>query len=144
MKFRFFIWDAANERFFGTNSSAIAATWAKETGCAVVDADAGIVMGIGESKARIEDAPCRKRAFDIGDTVSWSSQAGGHAKKKVGVVVAIVAAGQYPSREDFPSLHRSAGVGMHRDHPSYVVRVKGAGLYWPRAKTLNLATQAAE
>lgn len=141
MKYRFLIWDAANTRFLGTNNSATAARWAKHTGCAVVDAQAGTVAGLGQSRQQVEAAPDLKTGaqhrFAVGDTVAWTSQAGGYAKTKVGVVVAVVPAGEYPSREDYASLYRNAGVGMPRDHESYVVRVKGGGVYWPRAKALT-------
>lgn len=43
-------------------------------------------------------------AFGIGDTVRWSSQAGGVRKEKVGEVVAVVAAKSLPNREQFLSL----------------------------------------
>ena len=145
MKYRFLIWDAANTRFLGTDNSATAARWAKHTGCAVVDTQAGTVNGLGQSRQHVEAAPDLKTGaphrFAVGDTATWTSQAGGYAKDKVGVVVAVVPAGQYPSREDFPSLYRNAGVGMHRDHESYVVHVKGAGVYWPRTRALSLATE---
>lgn len=146
MKYRFLIWDAANTRFLGTNSSAAAARWAKHTGCAVVDAQAGTVAGLGESRRHVEAAPDLKtgapRRFAVGDAVAWTSKAGGYAKDKAGVVVAVVPAGKYPPRDEYASLYRNAGVGMHRDHESYVVHVKGAGVYWPRAKALSLVAES--
>jgi len=86
--------------------------------------------------------------FQVGDQVTWTSQAGGHTKTKAGTVVAVVPAGAYPDREKFPRLYRSAGVGLKRGHLSYVVHVvmpsgRGAGtVYWPRAAALALAAGA--
>lgn len=85
--------------------------------------------------------------FSTGDTVTWTSQAGGVSKSKSGVVVAVVPAKTLPSKADFPGLYRGVGIGSSRDHESYVVRVK-TGLsatrdYWPRAAALSLAPSAA-
>ena len=50
--------------------------------------------------------------------------------------------GKQPDRK-FEQLYRGTGVGIGRDHVSYVVRVPGktaksAGtLYWPRAASLS-------
>lgn len=74
--------------------------------------------------------------FKIGDKVTWVSSAGGFGKRKNGEVVAVVPARTLPSRDDFPTLHKK-GIGSPRDHVSYVVRVEGAGLYWPRANHLG-------
>lgn len=82
--------------------------------------------------------------FKLGDGVEWTSQSGGYTKSKAGLVEQVVAAGALPDRERFPHLYRSAGVGMPRDHESYVVRVPGksaksAGtVYWPRVALLKL------
>ena len=80
-------------------------------------------------------------AFGIGDTVRWSSQAGGVRKEKVGEVVAVVAAKLLPNREQFLSLYKGAGIGISRDHESYVVRVRTGKTatkdYWPRANSLS-------
>lgn len=79
----------------------------------------------------------------VGDAVTWSSQAGGSTKIKVGVIEQVVAPKTYPDRERFPQLYRGSGVGLCREHVSYVVRVPGktpksAGtLYWPRAASLS-------
>lgn len=78
--------------------------------------------------------------FKVGDRVSWTSQAGGYSKTKTGSVAAVVRPGEYPDRAQFLSLYRGAGVGIARDHESYVVTVKGAGVYWPRVKALNAAS----
>lgn len=80
-------------------------------------------------------------AFGIGDTVRWSSQAGGVRKEKVGDVVAVVAAKSLPNREQFLSLYKGAGIGISRDHESYVVRVRTGKTatkdYWPRVNSLS-------
>lgn len=75
--------------------------------------------------------------FHINQRVRWTSQAGGSTKTKSGIVVHVVNAGCVPPRENFPSLHRSSGVGLPRDHESYVVRV-GTKVYWPRVSGLHL------
>lgn len=74
--------------------------------------------------------------FDVGDEVQWTSQAGGNTKTKVGVIAQVVPAKAYPDRERFLSLHKNSGIGMHRDHVSYVVLVKNKP-YWPVAKRLS-------
>jgi len=83
--------------------------------------------------------------FTLGDTVTWTSQSAGFEKAKTGTVEQVLAPKTYPDRERFEQLYRGPGVGLARDHESYVVRVpgktaKGAGkLYWPRAKALSHA-----
>ena len=56
----------------------------------------------------------------------------------------VVAAKTYPNRAAFKSLYSGAGVGISRDHQSYVVAVeagktKGSSVrfYWPRAWQLK-------
>jgi hypothetical protein len=84
-------------------------------------------------------------AISLGDTVKWSSQSAGYTKEKTGIVEEVVSAKGVPSRERFPQLYKSAGVGLPRDHVSYVVRVPGktaksAGTaYWPRVSGLTKA-----
>ena len=75
--------------------------------------------------------------IQLDDTVEWTSQAAGYTRTKVGVVVGLVPAGHLPDRDRFHSLYRSSGVGMPRDHVSYVVKVTGRGVYWPIAKKLR-------
>jgi len=79
----------------------------------------------------------------IGDLVTWDSQAGGNAKQKSGVIVAVIRMNLRPCREQFPDLHKM-GCGFGRDHESYVVRVdigkkpgKSFRHYWPRASALR-------
>lgn len=79
------------------------------------------------------------KRFELGATVTWTSQAGGHTVEKTGIVEQVVPPGSYPDRERFLSLYKSSGVGIHRDHESYVVRVKGRGVYWPRVSQLKAA-----
>jgi len=80
--------------------------------------------------------------LQVGDWVSWESQARGGYRKKTGEVVAIVPAGRQPSREDFPQLYRGPGVGLPRAHASYVVKVttgkrrRSFRVYWPVANRL--------
>ena len=77
------------------------------------------------------------RVINIGDEVEWTSQSQGHTRTKRGVVVGVIAAGFRPEREDFPTLYSGAGPGYARNHDSFVVRVKGRGLYWPIVKKLR-------
>lgn len=82
--------------------------------------------------------------FKFEDSVKWSSQAQGRHKTKVGIIVQVVPAGSYPDRDKFPKLYWGAGVGMSRNHESYVVAVdcgKTPGSstrhYWPRVSALS-------
>jgi hypothetical protein len=76
--------------------------------------------------------------FKINDIVTWTSQANGCWKQKVGIVAQVVAAGQLPDRDQFRTLYTGAGVGMARGHESYVVKV-GSRIYWPRVSALKAA-----
>lgn len=87
--------------------------------------------------------------LNIGDTVSWSSQAQGTTLHKVGVVVVVVPPGtevQDALRDvDTSGYKRLGGPGFARDRESYVVGVPPrAGsaslgtLYWPRLGALVL------
>jgi len=81
--------------------------------------------------------------FKVGDQASWVSQAAGYTKEKSGIVAEVVQPKCLPDRNRFPSLYANAGVGMWRDHVSYVVCVpgpsgRGVGKpYWPRVKQLR-------
>lgn len=84
--------------------------------------------------------------FKYEDSVKWSSQAQGSHKKKIGIVVQVVPAGEYPDREKFPRLYSGSGIGMSRNHESYVMAVdcgKNPGSlvrhYWPRVSALSKA-----
>jgi hypothetical protein len=82
-------------------------------------------------------------AFRYDDRVEWTSQSHGFRKTKRGRVAQVVSAGFLPDRVMFPELYRGAGIGMARDHESYVVLV-GSKPYWPRAKTLERASDNGE
>ncbi len=83
------------------------------------------------------------KTFQLGDRVKWWSAAGGGQADKVGEVVAIIRAGARPDN--------ISGVGLSRNHESYVVRASatsddnGRGqvrtkrprLYWPRVSKLE-------
>ena len=74
--------------------------------------------------------------FKVGDLVEWTSQSAGVSQRKVGRVVQVVPPGGKPEP-------RIAGVGMSRDHQSYVVMAAVDGRdrnkrYWPRASALVL------
>ena len=81
--------------------------------------------------------------FNIGDPVSWVSQANGSRVRKVGRIVKIIPANrgirtQYAYAE-FPASLK--GSGFSRDHESYVVECVvgkrgGTRLYWPRVSQL--------
>lgn len=75
--------------------------------------------------------------FKVGDQVQWTSQSGGYTKAKMGTVEEVVPARGYPDRERFQRLYKGSGVGLARDHVSYVVWVHGSGAYWPRANKLR-------
>lgn len=77
-------------------------------------------------------------AFLLGDSVSWTSQAGGFAKTKTGVVAQVVPAKSYPDRDRFKTLYTQSGVSMARDVESYVILV-GNKPYWPLPKRLSAA-----
>lgn len=81
--------------------------------------------------------------FIEGDCVAWTSQAAGVTKSKTGIIEQVVAPKTYPDRGRFLQLYKGPGVGLSRNHESYVVRVPGkteksAGkVYWPRANALT-------
>lgn len=78
------------------------------------------------------------KTFQIGDTVTWTSQAGGNAKTKTGEIVAVVPAACEPrncinGRWNF----RRIAVGF-RKHESYLIQVgDDKRLYWPLVKYLE-------
>lgn len=61
----------------------------------------------------------------IGDVVRWTSS----NVEKIGVIVAIVPAGQRPADVGYP---KAGGGGLSRDKESYIVR--GAPTYAPKRK----------
>lgn len=83
----------------------------------------------------------KPKTFSVGDTVTWTSQAGGRSKTKTGEVVAVV-----PHRRPLHSLQMAdtswkmshLGIYSMRDYESYLVQVgKSKRLYWPLVKYLE-------
>ena len=93
--------------------------------------------------------------FKIGSGVTWTSQAGGSTKTKVGTVVAVIPGGPKSAHSAISAINRLAKGGIHRSafgggwdrpHESYVVEVpQGTSgrakpvLYWPVASALKPA-----
>lgn len=73
----------------------------------------------------------------VGDKVTWTSQAQGFTKTKVGTVVQVVNPGNRPALDQSP--------GMSRNHKSYVIEVPNksgrgkAKRYWPVVSLLSKA-----
>jgi hypothetical protein len=87
-----------------------------------------------------------EKKFKMNQQVFWESQSAGVTKKKQGRILAVVDSGKRPDKEMYPSLYKGAGVGMQRNHESYVVGVdagKTAGssirVYWPLVSNLKAA-----
>jgi hypothetical protein len=91
--------------------------------------------------------------FNVGDRVTWRSQAGGTWKAKTGEVVEVVPAGVHPLRSrgaegraakyNLAPVDGAAGSSA-RKKVSYLVAVPAAGsgapkLYWPVASRLKAA-----
>lgn len=72
-----------------------------------------------------------------GDEVEWTSQSAAAHRTKRGIVERVVPAGVRP-----PKLSKNANPGQSRDHTSYLIRVKGKGLYWPRVSHLKLIKES--
>lgn len=87
-----------------------------------------------------------KETLAVGDAVTWESQSGGSVKTKSGVVAEVVRPGKYPDRDRFKKLYSGSGVGLSRDHTSYVIIVAGktstssGRQYWPRVTALKSTT----
>jgi hypothetical protein len=82
--------------------------------------------------------------FNPGNHVTWTSQAGGHAKTKTGLIVEVVPAhwpvGQAKIIDDDGFTVR-ADLFATRSHESYLVQVgKSKRLYWPLVKYLKRDT----
>lgn len=82
--------------------------------------------------------------FNLGQTVEWASQANGCTRIKRGQIVAVIPAGQAPSRDRAPGLFtKGTPIGMPRHHESYVVAVAGKTSrakpkhYWPLVSQLR-------
>lgn len=76
----------------------------------------------------------------VNDTVEWTSSSAGITRSKRGLVVEVIPANQFPTREK----RVEADVwGNIRNHESYLVRVPGKNaaskgkLYWPRVSQLK-------
>lgn len=93
------------------------------------------------------------KSFDVGDQVTWRSQAGGFEKKKVGTVVAIVGADENVLdviRSLDRKRYRKTGIrhmSGERDHVSYLIECNGGVkkdakmvLYWPRVAAIARAS----
>lgn len=87
--------------------------------------------------------------FTLGQTVTWSSQAGGATVRKKGKIVDVVPAGARPDREQFPTLYVGVGIGFGRKHESYVVEAVRLTnnpkhrpvIYWPIVSQLSLCPE---
>lgn len=76
--------------------------------------------------------------FQVGDTVTWTSQAGGNTKTKTGRVIAIVPANSNPRLALPLGFKLKSDALMMRDHESYLIQVgKSKWLYWPLVKYLK-------
>ena len=86
--------------------------------------------------------------MQLGDRVTWQSQAAGSTTEKTGEIVVVVPAFKLPyevmsdklKEENFPRRYD----GSARNHESYIVVVKAGKtdkarpvLYWPRASSLR-------
>ena len=76
--------------------------------------------------------------FELGDWVTWKSQAQGYEKSKTGLIVQVIA----PHERPLPK--QIIGAGWGRNHESYLVRVDPKPgskakpkFYWPRVSLLQ-------
>ncbi len=77
--------------------------------------------------------------YKVGDRVWWTSQAGGYATTKHGVIIAVVPAYRSPHSVIglSPGFCVRCDSSTVRRHESYLVRVgRRARLYWPRVGDL--------
>lgn len=77
--------------------------------------------------------------FQIGDTVTWTSQAGGKSKTKKGIVLYVIPPAIVPKNHVTAGGWNWKRVGVtFRDHESYLIQVgKSKRLYWPLVKYLE-------
>lgn len=80
--------------------------------------------------------------IELGTKVEWKSQAGGVTKKKQGLVVHVVPAGQAAEMNNGDFSIEFDLPAKPRPEESYIVRVENvrkgrAGLYWPPASKLK-------
>lgn len=89
---------------------------------------------------KIEYASNGNGGFEVGDEVTWISQAGSYTKSKLGVVAEVVEKGRTPDRIRFPAFYKTGGIGSSRKHKSYVVLVNNKP-YWPLVAKLKPSTK---
>lgn len=79
--------------------------------------------------------------FQIGDTVTWTSQAGGKSKTKKGIVLYVIPPAIVPKNHVTAGGWNWKRVGVtFRDHESYLIQVgNDKRLYWPLVKYLERA-----
>jgi len=77
-----------------------------------------------------------------GDTVSWTSHGRGSSVQRVGIVEAVIPAGQLPSAEHSKAVKSNY---LPRDRESYIVHVSAGPesrskgkLYWPHASLTKI------
>ncbi len=81
--------------------------------------------------------------FKVNDEVFWVSQAGGHEKEKIGIIVEVLPAGRSANKSKFRNWLDCSG--LPRKHESYIVCVgtrpgskARPKYYWPRVSALKL------
>jgi hypothetical protein len=81
--------------------------------------------------------------FSIGDTVTWVSKSKGYTRRKIGVVVVVVAPHENPGEVWCKTGLRKCTpyFGTSRRHQSYMIDVDGVA-YWPRVSQLKYANKA--
>ena len=90
--------------------------------------------------------------FSVGDKVTWTSQAHGTRKTKIGEIAAVVPAGDrsgrpiYRLQDERPGKYLATHIDTNwatRDEESYLVAVESGNtkgtiwLYWPRVSWLR-------
>lgn len=82
----------------------------------------------------------KPKTFQVGDTVTWTSQAGGKSKTKTGKVIAVVPKG-VNVRQWVPDGFNDSRLPQNlsfRFHESYLIQVgRSKRLYWPLVKYLE-------
>lgn len=130
--------DVADLRPVGTPKRSRAVQAPGRSACAMIATTlAGTTSWVApdaQPPARAVETPPLK----LGDTVTWTSQAGGHKKTKVGRIEQVVPAHTLPDPQRFSELFRPRKPPHYRNHASYVVVVDGHP-YWPVASLLHRA-----
>lgn len=75
------------------------------------------------------------KQFEVGDTVEWTSQAGGNTRTKRGRIAEIVP----PNIR--PNVPKIAGVRQEISYVVEVPRAKSVARYWPRIASLKLVSK---